>query len=221
MMAYDPMIIRNYKGAIDLDNSYVITHEQGDGLFDNRDANGNYTKYNGYNIKQTSWRIDHKYPLVVLLSEKGYKDAASSYPKGNAKYPGCGWGYVPVTIPSFSAEDLRTPYYDAGFTTEANYHPVILPSTGWYYSNFMIAAAEMVITDADGNVVYEKTAYLTGRTTSTDIAKLELLFPDSDDNLVDGQTYYCTLKFLPSTGSWVTELNNKAFTYPSTEIIIN
>ena len=85
----------------------------------------------------------------------------------------------------------------------------------------MIAAAQMTITDADGKVVYEKTAYPAGRTTATDNAKLEILFPDSDDNLVDGQTYYCTLKFLPSTGSWVTELNNKAFTYPSTEIIKN
>ena len=126
MLAYDPMIVRNYAGAINLDKSYVITHEQGDGLFDNRDANGNYTKYNGYNLKQTSWRIDHKYSLNVLLSKSAYNAAEKA-----GELPGCGWGYVPVTIPTFSAEEVRTPYYDAGYTSEANYHPVILPATGW------------------------------------------------------------------------------------------
>ena len=73
LLAYDPVILRSYDGVIDLKNSYVITHEQGDGLYDCQDANGKYEQYEGYGVKQTSWRIDFKYPLDVLMTAEGHK----------------------------------------------------------------------------------------------------------------------------------------------------
>ncbi len=49
--------------------------------------------------------------------------------------------------------------------------------------------------------------------------KLDEMFADATENLVDGQTYYETLQVLSSTGKITTVWNNKAFTYPSTEIL--
>ena len=203
LVAADPVIIRNYKGQIDLKTSYVITHEQGDGLFDNKNANGKYDTYNGYNVKYTSWRINHKYSLYVLLTEKGFKADAN---------PGCGWGYVPVTISAFSYEgDLRTPYYHNGYTSESNYHPVELPNSGWYYSNFMVASATLTITDGNGQVVYTKTGYPAGRTTVTENLKLDELFPEATDGLTAGATYYCTLTAVASDNNTYTIAKDHAF----------
>lgn len=200
MLAYEPVIIRNYKGVIDLTTSYAITHEQGDGLFDNRNASGKYNTQDGYNIKQTSWRIDYKYPLDVLLTEEAY-NAANKAAYSYGKQPGCGWGYVPVTIAAFTHEgELRDPYCNDGYTSEDNYHPVILPNSGWNYTNWMIASATMTITDTEGNTVYSKTGYPEGRTYATEIVKLDVLFPDAADNLTAGQTYFCTLEVLAGNG---------------------
>lgn len=220
MLAYDPVIIRGGDGTIDLNKSYVITHEQGDGLFDNRLENGRYETYKGYNIKQTSWRTDHKYTLSVLLTEEGFKAEKNS--GDYTRHPGCGYGYVPVTVAGFSYEgELREPYYNAGYTSQDNYHPVIQPNSGWYYSNYMIVRATMVIKDAEGNELYNKTAYMpnNNRGKIYQTLKLDELFADADDDLVNGQTYYETLQVLASNGQTVTVWNNKAFTYPSTEII--
>ena len=213
MLGYDPMIIRDWDGDIDLKQSYVITHEQGDGLFDNRLPNGNYEFYKGFNLKKTSWRTNYKYSLSVLLTEEGFKSAAN---------PGCGYGYVPVTPQSFAYEGtFREPYFNAGYLSETNYHPVILPNSGWYYSNYMIVRVKMTIADAQGNTVYEKTGYLpaSGRANIFQTVKLEEVFPDAADGLTEGVTYYETIQAQLGTGEWITPLKDKAFTYPSTEII--
>jgi len=207
LLAYDPMIVRNYKGVIDLDASFVITHEQGDGLYDCQLSDGTYEQYNGYGVKETSWRIDHKYTLNCLLSKEGY--AAS---KSAGEVPGSGWGYVPITIETFSYEgDLRKPYYDDGYTD----HPIVLPNSGWYYSNYITVCGEMTITDSQGNAVYEKTEYvaLDGRGSDYQTVMLEDLFPDATAGLTAGETYTCTIRFLASNGVWTTKVNAKQFTY--------
>lgn len=213
MLGYDPMIIRNADGSIDLNKSYVITHEQGDGLYDNRNANGEYETYDGYNVKQTSWRTDYKYPLSVLLTEEGYNGAVR---------PGCGYGYVPVTVGAFHYDgQLRAPYLDAGYTSENNYHPVSLPNNGWYYCSYMVEEVRMTIQDADG-VVYEKTRYqpCTNRSNAFQTIKLDELFSDATTGLENGQTYYVTLEAKTACGQWVSpkEMKNTAFTYTAPEI---
>ena len=208
LLAYDPVILRSYDGVIDLKNSYVITHEQGDGLYDCQDANGKYEQYEGYGVKQTSWRIDFQYPLDVLMTSAGHK----GFKAATGKTAGSGWGYVPVTIAAFTyADALRNPYYDAGYVD----HPIVLPNSGWYYSNYLNVCGEMTITDAEGNTVYQKTEYVApdGRGSDYQNLKLEVLFPDATDNLAAGQTYKVTIRFLTSHGIWTTKVNNKQFTY--------
>ena len=207
LLAYDPMIVRNYKGVIDLDASYVITHEQGDGLYDCQDENGKYEQYNGYGVKQTSWRIDHKYTLNCLMTAEGYKAS-----KAAGEIPGSGWGYIPITIETYTYEgDLRTPYYDAGYTD----HPIVLPNSGWYFSNYMTVCGELTITDSIGTIVYQKTEYVAPDGKGNDYQKvyLEELFPDATNELTVGQTYKCTIRFLASNNVWTTKVNNKSFTF--------
>ena len=213
MLGYDPVIIRDWDGDIDLKVSYVITHEQGDGLFDNRLENGKYETYKGYNLKQTSWRTNYKYTLSVLLTEEGFKGAAN---------PGCGYGYVPSTPQGFSYEgDFRAPYLNAGYLSESTYHPVILPNSGWYYCNYAVLQVKMTIKDADGNTIYEKTVRQpnSARGSAFQNVKLDELFPDAANDLTEGVTYYETIEAQTGTGQWVTALKDKAFTYPSTEIL--
>jgi len=214
LLAGDPVIIRDADGAIDLNTSYVITHEQGDGLFDNRNASGNYETYNGYNVKQTSWRINYKYTLDVLLTEDAYNAATR---------PGCGWGYVPVTIPAFSYEgELKEPYTHRGYEVDqqedpANQHPIQLPNSGWYYSNWLVNSVTMVITDENGTELYNKTGYPSGRVTACQKIKLEELFGDSLNVLAEKNaaagTYYCKLTWVAADGVERTIENNTAFTY--------
>ena len=230
MLAYEPVVIRNYKGVADLQTSYAITHEQGDGLFDNRNASGKYDTQDGYNIKPTSWRIDYKYPLDVLLTEEAY-NAANKAAYSYGKHPGCGWGYVPVTIAAFTQETMREPYCNDGYVGENLYHPVILPNIGWNYSNWMIASATMTIKDEAGNILYKKTGYPMGRTYAAETLKLDECFPDAEDNLTAGQTYFITLEVLAGNGQTlygefrdhlnggakINKLNNFKFVYTPVE----
>jgi len=219
MLAADPVIIRDYKGLVDLEASYVLTHEQGDGLLDNKDSNGKwlqtYTDSVGtYNVKHTSWRINHKYTLSVLLTEEGFqaaKDAANAAAANgtftNDMQPVCGWGFIPVTMRGFTnTAPNKAPYY-----SEYSTHPISFPNTGWYYSNYWTVSGTMVIQDANGNEVYNETKFLVDRLNSTNFStiKLEEDFPDADDNLVEGQTYKMTLCFQASNGK-VTYLDEKA-----------
>ena len=217
MLAYEPVIIRNYKNTIDLDASYVITHEQGDGLSDNRLEGTSlylkvYTDENGnrFNVKYTSWRIDLKYTLDVLLTEEAYNALREPGYKSPETWPGCGWGYVPVTMPAFTSETLKKPYFNAYSGENA----VVFPNKGWYYSNYWVDQVAMVIKDADGQVVYEKTAYLLDRKTSGfQNIKLEQEFPDADDGLEAGQSYTVSLTATSSNGTVTTFVKNQKFVY--------
>ena len=208
LVAADPVIIRNYKTTIDLERSYVLTHEQGDGLNDNKDNSGKWLKtykdaVGTYNVKYTSWRIHHKYTLSVLLTEEGHtaaKNAADEAKKKgtfvNGMQPGCGYGYVPITIPAYTLKTEKAPY----FTTYES-HPISLPSSGWYYSNYWIIDATMTILDAEGRELYNKTIHPVDHTNSyMQTLMLEKDFPDADDQLVAGQTYKCVLKVTSSNG---------------------
>ena len=232
LLAEDPVIIRNADGIIDLNKSYVITHEQGDGLGDKKDQNGNYisayeTTYrrddttgilpDKYNIKYTSWRINHKYTLAVLLTEEGYTAAKTAYNDGDAtQKPGCGWGYVPITMRAFT-EAKKTPYIN----TYTETHPVIAPNTGWLYSNYRSISVTLVVKDANGNDVYNETRFTGVGPTGTDYRsnglniKLENLFPDAVDGCVAGQTYTYQITLHYSNGDSKTYTPSAAYTHPA------
>ena len=205
MVAADPVIIRNSKGVIDLEASYVLTHEQGDGLYDSRTWNGTTHQYTvqeqGYGVKHTSWRLNHKYTLSILLTEDGYNAAMDAYKacgaSATAKHPGCGYGYVPVTMAAFSGEE-KTPYYTL-YAEPA----LALPETGRIYSNYWINSATMTIKDADGNTLIERTEYALNRGGST---MPSLMLSQTFDGIAQqagleaGKTYYCTVSILASNG---------------------
>ena len=199
VLGYEPMIVRAWDGVIDLDESYVITHEQGDGLYDNRLEDGQYETYEGYNLKQTSWRTDYRYSLGLLLTESGYN---------NAYLPGSGFGYVPVTIAAYGMEEEL-----AAFTCR-EVTPVELPNSGTYEANYLMTSATMTLTDPQGNTVYEKTAFLPYRVfTDFKYLKLEELFPDASESLTPGQTYYETLTVSGTGGRTCTVLEKEPFAY--------
>lgn len=197
VLAYEPMIVRRWDGVIDLEESYAITHEQGDGLYDNRLENGEYETYQGYNLKQTSWRTDYRYSLSLLLTEQGY---ASAY------LPGTGYGYIPVTVGAYSTEDL------AEFACR-QVSELTLPNQGTYKANYLLTRATMTITDDQGSIVYEKTAYLPYRTFEEfSCLKLEDLFPDATDGLQGDETYYETLQVYGTGERNCILLEKEAFT---------
>ena len=170
MLGYEAVIVRGYNGVINLWKSYAITHEQGDGLYDSRQADGTYETYQGYNLKLTSWRTDYKYPLDVLLTKLGYNDAYLA---------GTGWGYIPVTVGTY--------------TQGAPEFVCVQESEGVYRGNYLMTHADMVVLDENGAVVYEKTAYLPG-TAFGEFAVLDLtaLFPDAPDGESIAVTAYTT-----------------------------
>ena len=215
LLAADPMIIRNYGSSVVLEKSYVITHEQGDGLLDNRNADGSYEKVDGYNVKTSSWRINHKYTLDVLITPTGYENAKAAAVTDPSLDLGSGWGYIPVTMRAFSTNSSsKAPYY-----SEYPNHKIQLPNTGWYYTNYWTISGEMIIKDAAGNEVYHETSYLLDRYQSSgyNTIKLENDFPTATDNLVAGQEYTLTLRFTASNGTVTTVKNNVKFTYTVAE----
>lgn len=225
LLAEDPMIIRKADGTIDLKRSYVVTHEQGDGLHDNCNAWGKWETYTDsvgtYNVKYTSWRINHKYTLDILLTEQAYEDAKNAAKiaafigtYSNGMQPGCGWGYVPVTMRGFTNDaPSKAPYYSV-----YPEHTISWPNTGWYYTNYWAISGTMVIKDEAGNEVYNETKYLADRSLSTNFntIKLEQDFPDAEDNLVKDQTYNITLSFVSSNGVTKTVADNEQFVYTPT-----
>ena len=211
MVAADPVIIRENDGEIDLNASYVVTHEQGDGLYDNKTPDGKaYSKavdyYKTYEKKLTSWRINHRYTLSVLLTQDGFNNAMDGYNKdcaekkhdnNNSKHPGTGWGYVPVTMRAFAQSSAKELYY-----TGEN---ITLPDSGEFYSNYWIDSATMTIAEnSDGTgQVYNETVFATNR--YGDKRNRISLSTDFRDvagyaGLLEGETYYMTISFLASNG---------------------
>ena len=73
MVAKDSVVIRNKNGSIYSTKSYILIHEQGDGLYDRATTN-------------SSWRINYKYTFNELYSGKSRSS---------------GKGYLPITLKAF------------------------------------------------------------------------------------------------------------------------
>ena len=207
MLSQDPVIIRDYLGDIDLDKSYIQFHGQGDGLSDKLQVNGQeYITADGYKVALTSWRLNHKVSLSALLTEDGRQEAADAGLK-----PGGYWGYIPVTMNAFTAEDsfetTKMPYYNP------KGEGITLPNTGSYYSNYKNVSATMVIKNANDVEVYNKTAYMMKTTVTPNVfydpLDLSELFPDVQ--LAAGE-YTATLSFKAANGVTTVVKDNESFT---------
>lgn len=73
LVAADSVVIRNVYGSIYGNKSYMLIHEQGDGLYDRATTN-------------SSWRINYKYTFNELY---------------NGKSKSSGSGYLPITLAAF------------------------------------------------------------------------------------------------------------------------
>lgn len=107
MCAQNPVIYRLPTGEVDPMSSYAITHEQGDGLYPkNRHLN-------------SSWLIDHKYPLRLLTSTN----------------------YIPITTPVLSQKQV--PAARITYTGENRIN------TGKVTSNFRIISTTVRVQEGE------------------------------------------------------------------------
>ena len=130
LAAADPIVIRNKDYSIDLDKSFFVTHEQGDGLYDRTTTN-------------SSWRINYKYTFNDLLNEDYNTSDGSS-----------GGVYVPITMRALRSDYVKHAYYN-----EYSDVPVVSPIQGKIHSNFRIVSSTVTVTDTQGKVLYDNEVF--------------------------------------------------------------
>lgn len=169
MCAQNPVIYRLPNGEVDPMSSYAITHEQGDGLYPkNRHMN-------------SSWLIDHQYPLRLLTSTN----------------------YIPITTPVLS--EKQVPAAQITYTGENRVN------TGVITSNFRIISSTVQVLDggnllwektlytAQNSWAQEGDDYI-ARTTirNVDLDEYNLYWPVCP--VQPGKTYTYCAKVMLSTG---------------------
>ena len=198
LVAEDPVVIRDGDGSIDVDKSYFITHEQGDGLYNN--------KYEGTN---SSWRINYRYTFNVLMN--GSKKLTS-----RARYleAGSGNGYLPITIRAMRDSTVSSPLVGTYPMGEVNL--IVSPSNGGIYSNYRILNTTVTVKDSNGRIVYDKLAFV-GSTGEYDIfrgvgttVELSTYHADAVKNLPAG-TYTFTVQATLSNGSVHTVVKDQVY----------
>lgn len=187
MLALDPIVIRNAEGSIDREMSYVITHEQGDGLgdWDGVDPSEKY-----------SWRLHYKITFHELIV--GLKSAKGS-----------GSAYIPITIAALNDEEVPAPYV----TIQKN---MTAANSGTLYSNYRIVSARLEIM-VDGQTVYDRVGYtgvdsdgytMLGQArdgnTFSQLFYLESAFADALDSVASGQEYSYRITVSVSDGTVLT-----------------
>jgi hypothetical protein len=174
MMAQDPVIYRTDDGLIDIENSYVITHEQGDGLYD--DVN-------------SSWRIYGKYSLRVMFSNYYCPLTCKELQEG--KIPEC-W----VTIDN----DKTGEAYMTTGVIESNYR-LISSAIRFYDEAGQQVWEKRLFTAVDlyANSNTDRTTRTTVR--EFDIAAFAAYIDEAP--LEEGKTYTYELSAVPGTGDEV------------------
>lgn len=198
MVAEDPIVIRNADGAIDIENSYFLLHEQGDGLYNNR-----------YEHTNSSWRINYRYTFDVLMhgSQKLTKEA-------QLLEAGSGKGYLPVTIRALQQEAMPEPFVAEHPESRDDY--ALTPMSGRIYSNYRIQSTTVTVKDSAGNVVYDKEIYTgtDGVYESFRGANTTVHLGTYHKNAMDGQsagTYTFTVQVTLSDGSIHTIAENQTY----------
>ena len=131
LAAADSVVIRNAQGSIYGNKSYMLTHEQGDGLYDRTTTN-------------SSWRINYQYTFNELYN-------GTTSPKRSS-----GSGYLPITLKAFHDDSVRV-LYSAPY--EYGTEKITTPALGQINAGNRILSATVVVKDSAGKVVYQKTAY--------------------------------------------------------------
>ena len=138
LIAEDPVVIRKADNSIDTENSYLLCHEQGDGLYNNR--------YEGTN---SSWRINYRYTFDVLMNGSyAFIDEQRHLEAGSGK------GYLPITIRALRQEEVPESF--AQIYPSISGAPEITPIKGKIYSNFRILSTTVTVKDSTGREVYHE-----------------------------------------------------------------
>lgn len=196
LAAADPIVIRNKDYSIDMDKSFFVTHEQGDGLYDRKTTN-------------SSWRINYKYTFNDLLNEDYNTSDGSS-----------GGVYVPITMRA-----LRSDYVKGHYFNEYPDVPVVSPIQGKIHSNFRIVSSTVTVTDAQGKVLYDNEAF-TGihriyGETRNNIQTVDLSEAHTEAftaaakaaGMTAGTKYHYSVSILLSNGVTMVVKDNATFTY--------
>lgn len=175
MMAEDPVIFRDAEGKIDIDQSYVITHEQGDGM---------------YEYKNTSWIIGGKYDLRTMFIN--YYCPVSCQELIDGKTPEC-W----VTIDNDSTGKA---YMTTG-VVESNYR--LISTTIRIFDEADNLVWERTLFTAVDMFANSSTDFATRTTVrSFDLAAFGAYIDEAE--LESGKTYTYQLSAIPGTGEeWV------------------
>lgn len=131
LLSQDSVVIRNAKGSIYSTKSYVVVHEQGDGLYDRTTTN-------------SSWRINYKYTFYQLL---------------NGKTKSSGKGYLPITLKAFQDDSVKLLYSAPYEYLPSGETQILTPAQGQINAGNRILCATVTVKDSAGKVVYEKTAF--------------------------------------------------------------
>ena len=131
LVAADSVVIRNKNGSIYGSKSYILTHEQGDGLYDRATTN-------------SSWRINYKYTFSELYSGKSRSS---------------GKGYLPITIEAYHDATVPVLYSKPYEYLPSGETKILTPAQGQINSGNRILSTTVVVKDSSGKVVYEKTAF--------------------------------------------------------------
>lgn len=187
LLALDPIVIRDADGAISREMSYVITHEQGDGLSD-WDGVDPSEKY--------SWRLNYKITFHELIV--GLKNAKGS-----------GAAYIPITIAALHDEEVPAPYVSIRQELTA-------ANCGTLYSNYRIVSTRLEVL-VNGDTVYDRVGYtgidsdgytMLGQArdgnTYSQLFYLEDAFADALDGVASGQEYTYKLTVSVSNGTELT-----------------
>lgn len=189
LVAEDPVVIRNADGTIDIDRSYFICHEQGDGLYNNR--------YKGTN---SSWRINYRYTFSVM--------AKGSSKNGEEKYleGGSGHSYLPITIRALRQEEMPA----VTVTAEGDL------LTGLVRSNYRIQSTAITVKDSTGKVVYDHQAFtgVTDNYPDNRDSITAVMYNKDHGKVMEGAapgTYTYTVKVLLSNGEIHTPVENAIY----------
>ena len=159
MLSYDPMVIRSADGAIDPEKSFVVTIEQGAGLYDCKTTKNLY-KEELPDPLMTTWRVDYRYYFRNLAYMGHYTDVAEK-----RKHCGCDHVYLAFTMQALQKEDT----------------PAVTPRV-WVEgskvcSNFYIAATQMEGAPIHTQISHDWHIYREFPVTAVDLAKTHGLKP--------------------------------------------
>ena len=170
----------------------MITHEQGDGLYN--------CKYAG---AKSSWRLYYRYTFQTLLYGSTKETNAERMLEA-----GCSGVYVPITIRALREE--------MDCTSKVNVYPamgaseITTPESGSYSANFRLISSRVIIKDQAGNVVKDETYFLDSRDNFENKVSCALLHMDVCKGLEAG-TYTFSIIATLSDGSVHTVVENVAY----------